>query len=428
MGRGIFCGLMLAFSTLVGATRAAGPPNVVLIISDDQAWTDFGFMGHPVIQTPHLDRLASQSLVFTRGYVPSSLCRPSLATMATGLYPHQHRITSNDPPKGLPAAKFLEQRRRQIANIDRVKTLPKLLALPGHRSFQTGKWWEGNFRRGGFTDGMTHGDPQRGGRHGDEGLSIGREGLGPIFDFIQACGDSPFFIWYAPFLPHRPHNPPERLLDKYRDKTDSIHIARYWAMCDWFDETCGRLLAFLDQEGLAPNTLVVFVVDNGWVQLPGAGGYAPRSKRSPYDGGVRTPIMLRWPGKIEPKRDDEQLAISIDLAPTVLAACGMEPAPDMQGINLMDAAAVAARKAIFGEIFTHNAIDIEEPASSLQYRWCIDGRWKLILPCASNEPNAPIELYDLKNDPHERNNLAGAHPEHVKRMQAMVNAWWDADY
>ena len=93
-----FLAAFLTASVAVAAP-AADTPNVVMIISDDQAWGDFGFMGHPVIQTPHLDRLASQSLVFTRGYVPSSLCRPSLATLATGLYPHQHRITSNDPPR-----------------------------------------------------------------------------------------------------------------------------------------------------------------------------------------------------------------------------------------------------------------------------------------------------------------------------------------
>jgi len=366
------CGLLGA---VVGAgtagaagSRRAKPPNVVLIIGDDQAWGDFGFMGHPVIQTPRLDRLASQSLVFTRGYVPSSLCRPSLATIVTGLYPHQHKITSNDPPRGLPKAEFLRQRREQIANIDRVPTLPRRLAERGYVSFQTGKWWEGNHRRGGFTSGMTHGDPKRGGRHGDVGLKIGREGMGPIFEFIDSAGKRPFFIWYAPFLPHTPHNPPPELLEKYVDKTDSIHVARYWAMCEWFDRTCGELLDYLDRKRVAEDTLVVFVTDNGWIQRRDAGGYAPRSKRSPNEGGVRTPIMLRWPGRIEPRTDRRTPVVSIDLAPTILAACGLEPSEEMQGLNLLDREALAKRDAIFGEIFTHNAVDIEVPATSLKYR------------------------------------------------------------
>ncbi len=418
-------GLALPVATLPVAAQAA-PPNVVMIISDDQAWGDFGFMGHPVIHTPNLDRLASQSMVFTRGYVPSSLCRPSLATLATGLYPHQHRITSNDPPRGIAREEFLRQRQQQIDCIDRVPTLPRLLAAQGYVSLQTGKWWEGNFRRGGFTDGMTHGDPKRGGRHGDLGLKIGREGLQPIFDFIDRAGQRPFFVWYAPFLPHSPHNPPQALLDRYRDKSDSIHVARYWAMCEWFDRTCGQLLQHLDRKGLADDTLVVFVVDNGWIQQSDASRYGPRSKRSPNEGGIRTPIMLRWPKRIRPGRDEQTPVISIDLAPTILAACGLEATPEMQGIDLLDRPTLAKREAVFGEVFTHNAIDIQDPASSLEYRWCIEGRWKLIAPQASNVPDGSPQLYDVLADPHETKDLAAEQPERVKRLGGRIDAWWPA--
>lgn len=403
---------------------AADAPNVVMIIGDDQAWGDFGFMGHPVIRTPNLDRLASEGMVFTRGYVPSSLCRPSLATLATGLYPHQHKITSNDPPKGLARDEFLTQRRQQIACIDQVPTLPRLLGGQGYLSLQTGKWWEGNWRRGGFTSGMTHGDPKRGGRHGDEGLKIGRQGMKPLFDFIDGAGDRPFFVWYAPFLPHSPHNPPERLLQKYISTTDSIQVAKYWAMCEWFDETCGQLLDHLERKGLAKNTLVAFVTDNGWIQRPNSPAYAPKSKQSPYDGGTRTPIILRWPGKIRPGRDEKSPAISIDLAPTILAACGLKPTVDMQGVNLLDAKAVAARRAIFGEIFTHNAVDVRRPASSLRFRWGIEGPWKLIVPNKANEPRARVELYDLSADPHETRDLADRHPERTATMTRAIDAWW----
>jgi len=424
----VYCGWPVLVAFLVSgygvAAAAAEPPNVVMIIGDDQAWGDFGFMGHPVIRTPSLDRLASQSLVFTRGYVPSSLCRPSLATLATGLYPHQHKITSNDPPKGIPLAEFLRQRQQQIDYIDRVPTLPRLLGEKGYLSFQTGKWWEGNHRRGGFTAGMTHGDPARGGRHGDVGLKIGREGLKPIFDFIEETDDRPFFVWYAPFLPHAPHNPPEALLAKYRDKTDSIYVARYWAMCEWFDQTCGQLLGYLDRKRLADDTLVVFVTDNGWIQSVDAGRYAPRSKRSPNEGGIRTPIMLRWPGKISPRRDERTPVLSIDLAPTVLAACGMKPTEEMPGIDLLDGDRLAKREAIYGEIFTHNAIDIQKPASSLMYRWCIEGRWKVIVPQAPNVPDGTAALYDVVADPHEKNDLAADQPDRVRRLRERLDIWW----
>lgn len=425
--------LALATALSFAAAATAAPPNVVMILGDDQGWHDYGFMGHPHIKTPNLDRLASEGLLFKHGYVPSSLCRPSLATMITGLYPHQHKITSNDPPipKGLTNARankdpgFLKQRQEMAAYIEKVPTLPRLLEKQGYLSFQAGKWWEGNACRcGGFTEGMTLGDPTKGGRHGDEGLKIGREGLRPVFDFLdKAKADGkPFYLWYAPMMPHSPHNPPERLLAKYRDKTPSIHIARYWAMCEWFDETIGELLAKLEKNGQAKDTLVIYLHDNGWIQDPDSPNYAPKSKRSPYDGGLRTPIIVKWPGKVKLGESD-RLASSIDLAPTILAATGGRPTPQMPGLNLLEAKAVAARTAVFGEVFEHNAVDIRNPAANLQYRWVVDGHWKLIVPHAPNVKGGP-ELYDLSNDPDEKDNLAAKQPEKVAELTKRLDAWW----
>src|SRR5699024_5148615 len=112
----------------------------------------------------------------------------------------------------------------------------------------------------------THSDPERGGRHGDEGLTIGREGMQPIEDFIDEAiaADDAFFVWYAPFLPHTPHTPPDSLLQKYNSKTSSEPLARYWAMCEWFDITVGQLQTALDQRGLTENTLIIYIADNGW--------------------------------------------------------------------------------------------------------------------------------------------------------------------
>jgi arylsulfatase A-like enzyme len=417
--------LALLCACLFAPAVSAGPPNVVMIVSDDQTWTDYSFMGHPHIHTPHLDKLARESLTFRRGYVPSSLCRPSLAALLTGLYPHQHKITSNDPP--LPRGKkFLAQRQQMIDYIDKVPTLPRMLGKQGYLSFQSGKWWEGNYRRGGFTHGMTHGDPKRGGRHGDVGLAIGRKGMKEVFDFLATARKEkkPFFLWYAPMMPHSPHTPPARLLAKYRDKTPSLHMAKYWAMCEWFDETCGELLGYLDKEGLAKDTLVVYLADNGWIQDPDSPRYAPRSKRSPYDGGLRTPIMVRWPGKVKPRFSDE-LAISVDLAPTILKACGLEPTPAMQGVNLLDAEAVKKRERIFGETFTHNAVDIHDPGANLQYRWVIEGEWKLLVPNRANVPKGKVELYHITRDPHEKENLAGKQPDRVKHLREELDRWWD---
>lgn len=397
------------------ATSPQRPPNVVLIISDDQAWGDFGFMGHPAIQTPHLDRLAARSAVFERGYVPSSLCRPSLATMITGLYPHEHKITGNDPPKGVA-------RDRMLKHIENVTTLPKLLGELGYRSLQTGKWWEGNCRCGGFTEGMTHGERKRGGRHGDEGLKIGRKTMQPIYDFVTACGDEPFFLWYAPFLPHTPHNPPDRLFERYRSPDRSDHVARYYAMCEWFDETCGQLLDHLDKQGLRDNTIVLFAVDNGWIQRPKNRGFAPRSKRSPYEGGVRTPILVSYPGHVAAGKR-KALASTVDLAPTVLKACGLDVPAAMTGKDLLAVAAgdAPAREVVYGEIFAHDLADVDDPSRSLLHRWLIRDQWKLIV---STKKDALPQLFDVLADPAEQQDLAKQHPERVQKLRAELDRWW----
>lgn len=196
--------------TLFAIPALAAPPNVLILLSDDQAYVDYSFMGHKVVSTPRIDKLAKEGVVFSRGYVPTSLCRSSLMSILSGQYPHQHLITGNDPPKGTDRAEMLK-------HVRRVPMVPRTLAEHGYACFQSGKWWEGNFKEGGFTAGMTHGDVTRGGRHGDEGLKIGRQGNQAVYDFLESRGKKPFFIWYAPMLPHQPHNPPERLLEKYRN-------------------------------------------------------------------------------------------------------------------------------------------------------------------------------------------------------------------
>ena len=419
---------------------AVGAPNIVLIISDDQAWTDYGFMGHTDIQTPHLDKLAKEGVLFTRAYVPTALCRPSLMTLVTGHYAHRHGVTGNDPsPKYADRNSSLYQKRRAslIAKIDRFDTLPDLLSERGYLSHQSGKWWEGDFKRGGFTHGMTRGFPQPGGRHGDEGLEIGRQGIAQIRGFVDMAlaEDKSFFLWYAPFLPHTPHTPPKRLLDKYRKEGRPIPIARYYAMCEWFDETCGALLDYLEKKGIRDNTLVVYVTDNGWIQNPKGGGYASRSKQTPYEGGVRTPIIFSWPKVFKPTHRDE-LVSSIDLFPTILAATKARTPSGLPGLNLLPNLIKntrISRNTIFGEGFAHDIADIDEPEASLLYRWCIEGPWKLILTYdgevnryKSTHPRKEKrpQLFNLLEDPYETTNVAGDHPEEVRRLAKKIAAWY----
>ena len=415
-------------------------PNVLMIISDDQAWTDYSFMGHEQIETPSLDQLAKQSVVFRRGYVPTALCRPSLMTMITGRYAHQHGVTGNDPSfKYAPRGSELQNKRRQelIKFVDRFDTLPRVLSKAGYLCLQTGKWWEGNFKQGGFTHGMTRGFPRKGGRHGDDGLKIGRQGIKPITDFLDLTQQEkkPFFIWYAPFLPHTPHKPPKELFEKYTKKGMPTTVAKYYAMCEWFDQTCGEILSELDERDLADDTIVVYVCDNGWIQNPKANGYAPRSKQTAYEGGIRTPIMFRWPNKFA-AADRTELCSSIDLMPTLLHATGQDVPDDLPGLNLLPAmksGTPIARKTIFGEGFAHDIADLHKPEATLLYRWCVRGRWKLLLTYdgevnryQSTHPRdiKGPQLFDLEEDPHERTNLAKQHTELVKELSASIEDWY----
>ncbi|MBT3481198.1 MAG: sulfatase-like hydrolase/transferase [Opitutales bacterium] len=434
--------ILFIITILLGklAANQATPPNIVFILSDDQAWTDYGFMGHQDIKTPHLDRLAANSLVFERGYVAAPLCRPSLASMATGLYPFQHGITGND----------VDGRNNRVeldapmqAGFHQHPSFIRTLTQNGYLAHQSGKWWEGSYSDGGFTRGMTHGDPERGGRHGDAGLKIGREGMEPITDFIDEAteAEKPFLLWYAPFLPHTPHNPPERLLNKYTKPGRAVDVAKYYAMCDWFDETCGELLGYLDDKGLTKNTLVVYICDNGWAARSTNAddpdqslwkGFALRSKGSPYENGIRTPIMLSWPGQVKPERSS-QLAHAIDLYPTIAAAAGLEAPKDLAGINLLDEGALRKRKTVFGVTHSIHNMTRGDPDDTLQYLWCVEGDWKLLLRLSgvdtTNYKNVHIwdtklvSLFDLKEDPHGKEDVADRHPEVVERLKRRIEDW-----
>jgi len=409
------CHISLLLLFLGLGVHAAEKPNVLLIVGDDWGWADFGFMGHPEIRTPNLDRLANEGATFANGYVPTSLCRASLATILTGQYAHKHRICCNDPPEGVA-------RDAMFPFIKESPALPRLLKDAGYESFQTGKFWEGHFSNAGFTAGMT-----TKGRHGEEGLVIGRQTLKPIFDFVDQA-KSPWFVWYAPMMPHEPHNPPERLLDKYKKEGRDVRLAKYWAMCEWTDETIGELLAGLDKRGLRKNLLIVFVVDNGWVQSVGppkkGDQFSTRSKNTPYDAGVRTPVLLHWEGHTKAGRYLD-LASTVDLAPTVLAAAGAKVPDSMDGVSLLDTASGKGRlkrDAVFGEIYVHTAVKIEDPRTNLTHRWVRAGDWKLIV---SVKAGATAELYNLVDDPQEKMNLADAKPEEVTRLTKRLDEAWN---
>ncbi len=456
----------MLLAVLVAFIAGAQPPNIVMIISDDQTYRDFGFMGSKEALTPHLDRLASKSARYVNGYVPTSVCSPSLATMLTGLYPHQSGIHYNHPPPGnrgfnqmASVKEYLRVRSRSYYLIKSTRTLPRILANEGYRCLQTGKFWEGHHSNAGFTDGMTimtapPGQTFGGVRtlasgkktahgNGDWGLKIGRETMKPIYEFIDECaGKTPFFIWYAPYLPHQPHDSPEKYFDLYRGKNIPAHRIPYLASISQFDDTVGELVNYVEKKGLIKDMLFVFVTDNGWT--PGTRKHksaknfffhTKASKRSPNEDGLRTPILFRWEGVIKPATH-EQLCSSIDLVPSVLSAIGIEhKMPGLPGVDLMVSAKGIANlkpRPIFGEIYPGDASSLGHPSRDIAYRWVREGDFKLIVPHSHNGEKPwggyveKTSLYQVRRDPSEQTNLSNnpKHQARLQRLRTLLDNWW----
>jgi len=403
-------------------------PNVVFLLSDDQGWGDYGFMGHPHLKTPNLDQLAGEGLLYERGYTTASICRPSLASIVTGLYPHQTAVRGNGPLMGKDnddkewkkdeKLRSLARERSQAmtATLAHAPSMVRQLRDNGYATLQTGKWWEENPLDHGFTEGMT-----QGGHAGDRGLQIGRKTMQPIYDFVDRAEKAaqPFFIWYGVFLPHTPHNAPNRLYLKYKEIAPDEATARYWANIAWLDETCGQLVDYLKEKDLYDNTLFIFTADNGWQPDPKTVGGYMRSKKEPVEAGVRTPIFLTHKNSILPRRDKETLASNIDIAPTILNACGVEPNRAMSGLDLRKPEALARRDRIFVDVYEVDIrLDaVEDVDSDIVARVVVDGWDKLIVRPGSHE------LYDLKNDPDDRRDLSAQDPYKVKKLSALMDNW-----
>jgi arylsulfatase A-like enzyme len=191
--------------------------------------------------------------------------------------------------------------------------------------------------------------------------------------------------------------------------------------------------------------MVIYICDNGWVAAstnvddPNQKlwkGFAQRSKGSPYENGIRTPIMISWPGHMQPARVPN-FAHAIDLFPTIAAAAGLEAPASLAGINLLDERARKGRKIVFGVSNSIFNMSPGNPDDTLQYLWCVEGDWKLLLRYPGKDTTryknvhiwdtAPMRLYDLKNDPHEENELSSSHPEITKRLRKRIEAWHPVD-
>jgi arylsulfatase A-like enzyme len=398
-----------------------GPPNIVLLLADDLGYPYHGFTGSEIVATPSLDLLARQGTVFTHGFTSASTCRPSQLTLLTGLHPAQWAASVDARPTR-------KNRRQDHGWIADFETLPRALRSRGYATFQAGKLWEGRtFEQVGFTHGTKdpiEGAPSRTALRGGSGLSVGRTTMKPVFDFIDAHKEGPFFVWFAPSLPHTPHDADARFEALYQAEGISSTARAYYANVTRFDSVAGELLAHLDAAGLRESTLVVYLSDNGWDQAADESQPSPRGgergKFSIHDQGFRTPVIFRWPGRIEAGEARDDLVSAADLFPTLLGLAGINAPDGRMGVDLrftLLEGTPSPREAVIGGVdFLRGA----DGSVSQERAWFV--RRKNVR-YVRYETSGREALYDLRRDPDERHDNAANEPTRTRELRALLDAW-----
>jgi arylsulfatase A-like enzyme len=419
--------LLLVLLLLPVSAAAEQPPNIVLVIGDDHGWPDSGFMGHSVVETPALDALAAEGTLFTNAQLPASVCRPSLQNLLSGLHPQQWRAKRNALVAAgeLPFVLFPELFRREV---EHYRTLPRELARRGYRSWEGGKMWENTFEAAGFTHGMAetllptpHSDGQQLGREDWDPARCGASrhldqpcpALDPLREFFDEIGEAPFFLWFAPMLPHFPFDPPVQFTDPYQDRGLSENEIVYYAQVTRMDAVIGELIRELEARGHQDDTLVIFVSDNGWEIGQGFFSDLGHGKGSLHELGTRTPLIFHWPGRVPAGVVRDELVSAEDLFPTILEYAGAEPLPDRRGVSLK------------------RAIEAEAPVGLDQYVSFFQGgaeiyrghyvrtpQWRYLSVADGHE-----ELYEIQLDPFEEHDLSSSRPDLLPGFRDAVLAW-----
>jgi arylsulfatase A-like enzyme len=330
---------------LASRTHAAEKPNIVFFFIDDMGWTDLGFMGSEYYETPNIDRLAGEGMVFTDAYANAPNCAPSRACLMSGQYGPRHGIfTVGDPKRGNHPFRKLEPVPNKTVLADRFITIAESLKTNGYVSASMGKWHLGADPRSQGFDvniaGKEWGSPSGGGYHSpyrypnlvqkEKGEYLTDRLTQEAEKFIEANKDESFFLYLTHYAVHTPIQAKDELTAKYEKKPKSEHHknAKYAAMVESVDDSVGAVLKKLDELKLAENTVVFFFSDNG-----GFGGATSNhplrgSKGMLYEGGIREPMIVKWPGVTKPGSRCNEPVIGIDYYPTFLEITGTKSPAD----------------------------------------------------------------------------------------------------
>jgi arylsulfatase A-like enzyme len=445
--------LLLFVSSTFSPAQIPKRPNVLLIITDDQGHGDLGFHGNPKIRTPQIDKLARESVQFQRFYV-SPVCAPTRASLMTGRYNYRTGVVDT----------YLG---RAMMHPEEV-TLAETLAAAGYRTGIFGKWHLGdNYPMRpidqGFQECLVHkgggigqpSDPPGGGSYFDpllqhNGTTVRAKGYctnaftDAAMKFIEESGGKPFFVYLAFNCPHTPLQISEQDYLPYSRMNlapgefptvgqplpggaSQEDTARIYGMITNIDENLGRLFQKLESLKLSGDTIVLFMTDNGPQQVRYNSGLRDR-KGSVYEGGIRVPFFVRWPGKFQAGLKVDRIAAHIDVAPTLLELCGVSRS---QGVSF-DGASLQPLLLGKAENWPDRQLYIQwhrgdEP--ELYRSFAVQSqRFKLVQALGAGEraapPNAPLELYDIAADPFELRNIADRHPDIVKSLRQGYEAWF----
>ena len=427
-----------------GAVWAAGREwNIVLILIDDLGWTDLGCFGSRFYRTPNIDRLASEGMRFTQAYSACTVCSPSRAAILTGKYPARLHLTDWIAGHHYPWARLKPPDWTQYLPLEE-RTLAEALKPRGYRSASIGKWHLAPVQNGagyypdrqGFdlnVAGTYRGQPPSYfSPYGIETLTDGPPGEyltdreeSEALAFIEAHRKEPLLI-YAPH--HAVHNPVQAKKDtiaRYQSVADSLaphHHAVYAAMIDHVDENVGRLRRKLRELDLDSRTVIIFTSDNGGLLNNTSNQPLRAGKGSAYEGGVRVPLIVHWPGVTRPGSACDVPVIGPDLYPTVLDMAGAAPAPGqvIDGVSLVPLLKSAGRRPAAWrrqDLFWH--YPHYHPGGATPYSAVRSGDWKLI----EFQEHERVELYDLSHDVGESTDLASRLPQKAEELRNRLHRW-----
>jgi len=426
------------------------PPNIVFILADDLGLRDLGCTGSDYHLTPHLDRLARQGILFTDAYANCANCAPTRAALMSGQYaPRTGVYTVNSPERGPAAQRRLIPAPNTTTLSADIVTLAESLQQAGYTTAHVGKWHLGEGDTGPLAQGF---DVNVAGNHRGHPPSYHSPYRNPALEdgpageyltdrltdeaigFMQDNKDNPFFLYLPYYTVHTPLQPREDLLQqtRAREPGQRHQHAGYAAMVQGMDENIGRLLAQLEALGLADNTLIVFTSDNGGMSPQTDIAPLRGSKGMPYEGGVRVPLIVRWPGVVQPGSRCTQPVITLDFYPTLVQAAGGE-LPDDQPIDgasllplFQDGDADLNREAIYWHfpayLHGYRGMQQEGPREGWRanpYSAVRAGDWKLYRDYETNTDT----LYHLGRDVGETTDASDRHPDKLAELIALLDAW-----